>query len=406
MRLFGKLFSGRRIKSFGVPFSIPRYGVGAGLAETELVKSPTLSACMRWIQAGILEPALSYEEWTGDDERWQPKPWPVALEWLRSDIVAGGFIQQTAASRLQGLAYDIAIYGNGLLYVLRAEGGAPIGLMRMPWGSIVPQITGGIINGFRGSSGLLMRPEDVIHIRRGSSASEPALGYSLVPALREPVSADTEAARYMRAMLDVPSPSYSITGEGIGQENTQQVADAFKAALSGNNAGKVAVIPADMSVSAMGFSPEQMAIKELAEHPQHAICSLLGVPPQALDVSAARGASTYNNVREATRKGALSCLMPLWAMIEQALSEEAQKFTNGRVVFDTQNVLALQEDEDLKAQRAAKLYQAGVIDRFAAKVISGEDPNGEDRGWYSSFDRMPAPLSSTEMQSIREQVGA
>jgi HK97 family phage portal protein len=406
MSFFKRIWPGKR-KSYGNYAILPSLS-SLGLGSTDLVKSPTMAACIRWVTASITEAPLIYEEFTGEGDGYIEAMFPADVDWLNSDITYRDIVQQTAISRIQGFAVDLMIYGNALGYILRSDSGQAIGLARIPWTDVTPQMDRGRVVAWRASTmeGKL-DPEDVVHMRRGSSQREPALGESMVNALREPVNADIEAARYMARALNSPSPSFTVSGRELeGVLTQEQVIKSFTAATSGDNANKAVFVPADITVTHMGFSPEQMAIKELAEHPQHAICSILGIPTQVLDVSAARSGSTYNNVSEASKKAARSVLAPIWETIAQAYTEQGIPNDPGRLRFRIEDVRALQEDEDLKGQRAAKLYAAGVIDRAEAKRILGLDALPEDEGWYASYDRMPPPLNASETAAIREQVGA
>jgi hypothetical protein len=95
--------------------------------------------------------------------------------------------------------------------------------------------------------------------------------------------------------------------------------------------------------------------------------------------------STYSNYERAQQAAWEDGMVPLLRAIAQTLTTsllgdfpESQE--GDAVEYDLSGVRALADDRQAEAQRAERLYKAGICDRAEAKRISGLEPTPEDEG--------------------------
>jgi hypothetical protein len=91
---------------------------------------------------------------------------------------------------------------------------------------------------------------------------------------------------------------------------------------------------------------------------------------------------------EADRRAVSSYLVPLWWHMAQELTVQLlpdfDTDSSHFIEFDTSEVAALQEDENTKVERIAKLYEGGIIRRAEARTEMNyeADPNGADDVYF------------------------
>lgn len=415
MNLFQRFTTAFKLtKSFGTVSSTwGTYLTGGGLDKGKAATSTTMAACRNYITQAINEAPLIVEKKTMKGDGWEETDFPPELEWLTADLISNGVIQQTHASRMAGAAWDLLVTQNAMFVPVKNQSGKQVALEFVPWGFVNPQFgnTQNVLIGYRiGSSSKLYTADEVIHVRLGMDPDRPCLGYSNEPALREAVTADSDGNRYMARVLNAPAPSLvaqfkdSLLGEN--KDNREMLKQAIIKASVGENAGGVAVSSAEIVLERVGFSPEQMALDKLTKAPQFAICSVFNIPVQALPLAAASESSTYANVAEARKAAATNCAVPIWNAIGQAFSTKFVPDGSLKIRFNYANVMALQPDMQIMAERAEKLYRAGVIDRADAKKMAGQEFGAEDVGHYASEDKLASPIGNNEAQKIRDAVGA
>ena len=406
----------RLTKSFGTVGSSWGSYTGAGAMDRgKASQSPTMAACRAYVAQGINEAPLIFEKPVKSGDGWEEAEFPPEFAFVLDNLVQNGIVQQTHASRMAGLSWDLLVSKNAVLHILKNKSGKAVSFECIPWSAITPDFgsTTNVLKGYQVSGyGKLTRLdiENVIHIRLGMDETRPCLGDSNESALKEPVRADANASRYMSRVLDAPVPSMvaSFNDDTLGmlKDNRDSLKAAILGACSGENAGGVVVPDTGIKIERLSFSPEQMALDKLVKSPQFAICSIFNIPVQALPLFAASESSTYANVAEARKAAAANVLVPIWIAIAQAISERFFPLGEYRFRFNTQNVMALQPDMQIMAERAEKLYRSGVIDRAGAKQMAGIDPLPEDVGHYASLDKMASPIGNNEAQQIRDQIGA
>jgi HK97 family phage portal protein len=272
------------------------------------------------------------------------------------------------------------------------------------------------ISGYRytpeaGRAPELLDPSNVVHFRYGLDDGDHRLGFSPLKRLVREISSDNQATRYAdRLLANLAINGLTMTFDKEAPPITQEVADELKSRITalygGDNAGATAVLSPGASLTALGFSPEQMDLKVLHRVPEERISAVLGVPAIVAGLGAGLDRSTYANVREAREMFTEQKLIPLWrslaAEITMSLVPDFADAASTLVDFDTSAVRALSEDQNAGAIRLQTLVAAGIITVDEARAEIGLDALPE-REAPPAPAQLPIAASrrATEIRAVR-----
>jgi len=108
------------------------------------------------------------------------------------------------------------------------------------------------------------------------------------------------------------------------------------------------------------------------------ICAAFGVPPILIGARAGLEKSTYANYATARRSFWQETMVPLLKALDSALTRSLlQDEGEEGLYFETKidGVKALQEESNITAERAARLYAGGVVTRNEARKLVGFQPD-------------------------------
>jgi HK97 family phage portal protein len=227
-------------------------------------------------------------------------------------------------------------------------------------------------------------PVNIVHVRYGLDDADHRLGCSPLRRLVAEISSDAQATRYAdRLLANLAINGLTLSFDKDAREiRNQAEADAIKArlqgAFGGDNVGDVAVLSPGATLSALGFSPEQMDLKVLHRVPEERISAVLGVPAIVAGLGAGLDRSTYSNFREAREAFTEQKLIPLWRQIAGELTLQlVPDFGSDRAVlvdFDIGTIRALADDENAKATRLKALVDGGILTKDEARAELGYEP--------------------------------
>jgi HK97 family phage portal protein len=227
-------------------------------------------------------------------------------------------------------------------------------------------------------------PSDVIHFRFGLDDRDHRLGLAPLKRLAREVSSDNQATRYAdRLLANLAVNGLTLTFDKDSPAINQQTADELKAriqaAYGGDAVGGAAVLSPGATLTALGFSPEQMDMKTLHRVPEERISAVLGVPAIVAGLGCGLDRSTFSNVREAREMFTEAKLIPLWRLIAGEITLQlVPDFTSDSstiVEFDTSEVRALADDQNAEALRLKTLVEAGIISTDEARAEIGYEPS-------------------------------
>jgi HK97 family phage portal protein len=220
-------------------------------------------------------------------------------------------------------------------------------------------------------------PKLVAHWKWAVDPIKPWQGMgALAPVARE-VDTDNELTRFLKAFLqnDAVMSGILYTPEGVmlTPSEMQKVKQDFERNQTGNNAGRVTVMPRGMRYERAALNMQELALDALRGVPEARIAAAYGVPAIVAGLNIGLARSTYSNFEEARKAFTEQTLVPLWkAMAAEVQSSIVPLFGNDVYVdFDTSQVRALQEGNDKKAVWVTLAYEKGVLERDEARAELG-----------------------------------
>jgi HK97 family phage portal protein len=225
---------------------------------------------------------------------------------------------------------------------------------------------------------------DVIHFRYGRDPDDIRLGRSPVQSVLREIATDNTASSSAFGLLAngaMPSIMVGPDARDSGQidmspDDARQIKRSLRENLTGDNAGGIVVMSGPYKVDRVSLTPSELALDSVRRVPEERICSALGINPMVLGLGAGLDRSTYSNYERAQQAAWEDGMVPLLRMVSDtltvALLPDFPESQEGDFVrFDLANVRALADDRQAEAERAERLYQAGVADLAEAKRIAG-----------------------------------
>ena len=233
---------------------------------------------------------------------------------------------------------------------------------------------------------------DIIHIRYNRDPSDIRLGRSPVMAVLREIATDNTASSTAYGLLANGAMPSLIVGPDakdqtvdISMDDARQVKRQLHEDLTGDGSGGIVVMTGAYKMDRVSLTPSELALDSVRRVPEERICSALGINPMVLGLGAGLERSTYNNFERAQQAAWEDGMVPLLRTIADAITadllpEYPETQEGDFVQYDLEQVRALADDLAAEADRAEKLYKAGIIDRAEAKRIAGLEAVPEDEG--------------------------
>jgi len=254
---------------------------------------------------------------------------------------------------------------------------------------------------------------DIIHIRYGREPSDIRLGRSPVTAVLREIATDNTASTTAWGLLSngaMPSlivgPDAKDASVDLSMDDARQVKRQLHEDLSGDGSGGIVVMTGPYKMDRVSLTPSELALDSVRRVPEERICSALGINPMVLGLGSGLERSTYANYERAQQAAWEDGMVPLLRTISDALTadllpEYPETQEGDYIVFNVDNVRALADDLSAEADRAEKLYKAGIIDRAEAKRIAGLEAIPEDEGQLHPT-AIPVQIGETQA-TVQEQ---
>ena len=233
---------------------------------------------------------------------------------------------------------------------------------------------------------------DIIHIRYNRDPSDIRLGRSPVMAVLREIATDNTASSTAYGLLANGAMPSLIVGPDakdqtvdISMDDARQVKRQLHEDLTGDGSGGIVVMTGAYKMDRVSLTPSELALDSVRRVPEERICSALGINPMVLGLGAGLERSTYNNFERAQQAAWEDGMVPLLRVLADAITadllpEYPETQEGDFVQYDLEQVRALADDLAAEADRAEKLYKAGIIDRAEAKRIAGLEAVPEDEG--------------------------
>lgn len=243
-------------------------------------------------------------------------------------------------------------------------------------------------------------PEDVVHFRHGINPRNLRKGIApLDSAIRE-IYMDNESSAFVSALLkNMGVPGVVISPKGGAMAATGDV-DATKAwfqeQFGGDNRGKPLVMGAPTDVTPYGFNPQQMNMSESRDIAEERVCALIGIPAAVVGFGSGLQSTKVGATMEEMRKLAWhNGVLPIARLIADELQRSLLPLfpkTQGQTVdWDTDDVRAMQEDEDKKTDRWNKRLGGGGVTIYDYRVALGMDADDSHRIYLRPMNLIEVP---------------
>jgi transcriptional regulator with XRE-family HTH domain len=181
-------------------------------------------------------------------------------------------------------------------------------------------------------------------------------------------------------------------------DDARQVKRQLHEDLTGDGSGGIVVMTGAYKMDRVSLTPSELALDSVRRVPEERICSALGINPMVLGLGSGLERSTYSNYERAQQAAWEDGMVPLLRTLADAITadllpEYPETQQGDYLMYDLETVRALADDLQAEADRAEKLYKAGIIDRAEAKRIAGLEAVPEDEGQLH-----PTAISVTTQQ--------
>jgi HK97 family phage portal protein len=246
---------------------------------------------------------------------------------------------------------------------------------------------------------------DMIHIRYGRDPSDIRLGRAPLAAVLREIATDNTASTTAYGLLAngaMPSlivgPDAKETTVDMSMDDARQVKRQLHEDLTGDGSGGIVVMTGAYKMDRVSLTPSELALDSVRRVPEERICSALGINPMVLGLGSGLERSTYSNYERAQQAAWEDGMVPLLRTLADAITadllpEYPETQQGDYLMYDLETVRALADDMQAEADRAEKLYKAGIIDRAEAKRIAGLEAVPEDEGQLH-----PTAISVTTQQ--------
>lgn len=265
-----------------------------------------------------------------------------------------------------------------------------------------------------------LEPEEVVRLIGLPDPEDHRRGWTPLKELPREIATDSEIASYSATIIEnmgVAGASFTPDEKAhaayeIDDNWIARLRAGFEAVTRGAKRGGLVVTPVPGKWEKLGATPEELALDKFGNRPEARICAAFKVPPMVVGLSVGEDQRTYKNMPEARTAAVEECLMPLWAVIADAVNlhllpdfgdVEREEFG-----FDFSLVRQLMEDENAKSKRATEEYKAGGItlneyrEKIGQKPVKG--PEGDEFHPLSDPSRdVPLPEDQGEPESAGDR---
>ena len=253
---------------------------------------------------------------------------------------------------------------------------------------------------------------DIIHIRYNRDPQDIRLGRSPVMAVLREIATDNTASTTAYGLLANGAMPSLIVGPDakdqtvdISMDDARQVKRQLHEDLTGDGSGGIVVMTGAYKLDRVSLTPSELALDSVRRVPEERICSALGINPMVLGLGSGLERSTYSNYERAQQAAWEDGMVPLLRTLADAITadllpEYPETQEGDFVQYDLETVRALADDLAAEAERAERLYKAGIIDRAEAKRIAGLEAVPQDEGQLHP-EAIPVQTTDAPIPEIR-----
>lgn len=177
-----------------------------------------------------------------------------------------------------------------------------------------------------------------------------------------------QATRSVLLNDGMPAGVLSVEDPTVDEEGIQSLERRANSKMADpNRKGRLLVVDATTKYTQLGQSPLGADWVAMAEHFRDEVLTVFRTPEAILGRS---GNMTFENQHVASRGYIQNVILPIRQMVLDTLNVRARRV--GHILFvDTEAIPELAEDEQAVAERAVKLFEAGIISANEAREMVG-----------------------------------
>jgi Phage portal protein len=240
-----------------------------------------------------------------------------------------------------------------------------------------------------GKTPVLIKKSDMVHIKHGVNMRNPREGVCVWEPVLTEVYGDNAVARFSATILkNMGMIGYFLSprekDNGPTPIQAKAMEEAFIQKTTGSNANRPMISTGAMDVTRLGWSPQELDLKELRKEPQSRVAGVAGVPAILVQYLVGLEHGHYGAAYEQAREqGYESVIIPIQNHISEDLTwqvlPELDNTKGAKLGFDISKVRVLQEDRDNLYKRESDALRAGgiTINQFLTSVGKDTIPDGD-----------------------------
>lgn len=373
----------------------------------DMLDSSVVTAPVQWVQRALPEARLALRKRMRGGKVDDLESHPL-LELVRNPNPFYGDIALWAATVLSYL-----LDGNAYWIKVRNRAGRPVELWYVPHWMIEPKAGydgAEFLSHYEYTPGTAMgrfdlAPDDVVHFRHGLNPRNLMKGLSPMHGVLREIFADMESSNFVASLLrnmGVPGVVISPKGGAMpAAEDVEATKTWFAEAFGGDNRGGPLVMGAPTDVQPYGFNPQQMNLSEARDVAEERVCACIGIPAAIVGFGAGLQSTKVGATMEELRKlawhnGVLPVARSLADELQRSLLPDFERIGPQQTLelyWDTDDVLALQEDEDKQTERKLAELKAGAITLYDYLVETGREADDSHKYYLRPIASIEVPLA-------------
>lgn len=191
---------------------------------------------------------------------------------------------------------------------------------------------------------------------------------------------DNAATDFLKLFMDHGAQSNGIikTKQSMNQAEASRIKQLWREQHGGAaNWQDVTVLGSDVDYIPTQMNFKDMGFENLDGRTEARICQAFEIPPIVISSRVGLDRATYSNYEQARKAWYQESVTARWRWLESELTQQLlPDFGSEDLLaeFDTDNILALQEDLDAKYKRVIEAAKQNIIYRDEARQMVGLDP--------------------------------
>ena len=382
-------------------------------AVGDLIDSSVVTAPVQWVQRSLPEARLEVRRFKADGSP-DALPTHPALELIQRPNPYYGDLALWA-----GTVFSYLTAGNAYWIKLRNGMGRTGELWYAPHWTMTPKGSddGSVfIDRYEYKPGggvgtIVYAPEDIVHFRHGMDPRNPRLGLSPIDGAIREIFMDLESSNFVASLLrnmGVPGMVLSPkAGATVSADDVNATKAWIRQAFGGDRRGEPLVMGAPTDVAPYGFNPQQMNMSEARDIAEERICASLGIPAAVVGFGSGLQSTKVGATMEELRKlawqnGVLPVARALADELDRSLLGDFGPATGLRMVWNTSEVQALQDDRVKAAQVWASLVGGGIAQVYDAQRGMGLEADETQRVYLRPAMALETAGGAKNAKSIKD----